>query len=55
MVHTQDLGEGELIAVELMSEESVRAAVQSGELKHALALSALARVYSLWKLPFRHA
>ncbi len=55
LMHTQDLGEGELIAVELMSEESVRAAVQSGELKHALALSVLARVYSLWPLPFRHA
>ena len=54
LAHAQDLGEGELIAVELMSEDKVRAAVQSGELKHALALSALARVYSLWPLPFRH-
>jgi len=52
-VRAPDPGEGELIAVELMSEERVRAAVQSGELKHALALSALARVYSLWPLPFR--
>ena len=54
LAYAQDLGEGELIAVELMSEDEVRAAVQSGELKHALALSALARVYSLWPLPFRH-
>lgn len=55
LAYAQDLGEGELIAVELMAEDEVRAAVQSGELKHALALSALARVYSLWPLPFRHA
>jgi len=54
LAHDQDLGEGEAIAVELLSEDAVRAAVQSGELKHALALSALARVYALWPLPFRH-
>ena len=52
--HPQDLGDGELISVEVMSEEEVRAAVVSGELKHALALSALARVYQLWPLPFAH-
>ncbi len=45
---TQNLGDGEQIRVELMSETQVRAAVASGELKHALALSALSRVYSLW-------
>jgi ADP-ribose pyrophosphatase len=49
-----DPGEGEMIAVELMSEEEIRAAVTRGELKHALALSALSRVYALWSLPFRH-
>ncbi|MBX9607352.1 MAG: NUDIX hydrolase [Gammaproteobacteria bacterium] len=54
LAREQDLGEGESIAVELMGEHEVRAAVQSGELKHALALSALARVYTLWPLPFRH-
>lgn len=54
LAREQDLGEGESIAVELMGEHEVRAAVQSGELKHALALSALARVYALWPLPFRH-
>ena len=48
----QDLGDGEMISVELMAEEEVRAAVTTGELKHALALSALARVYQLWPLPF---
>ncbi len=51
--HAQDLGAGESIAVELMSEAEIRAAVTTGELKHALALSALARVYQLWPLPFR--
>lgn len=50
----QALGDGEMIHVELMSEDEVRAAVVSGELKHALALSALARVFPLWPLPFRH-
>jgi 8-oxo-dGTP pyrophosphatase MutT (NUDIX family) len=48
------LGDGEMIAVELMSEREVRAAVTGGELKHALALSALARVFQLWPLPFTH-
>lgn len=54
LVEEQALGDGESIAVELMSEAEVRAAVVGGELKHALALSALARVYALWPLPFRH-
>lgn len=45
-------GTGELIHVELMSEAEVAASVQSGELKHALALSALARVFDLWPRPF---
>ena len=49
----QDLGEGEMIEMDLMSEQQVREAVTSGEIKHALALSGLARVYSLWPLPFR--
>lgn len=50
----QDLGTGEAIAVELMDEAEVVAAVRSGEIKHALALSALARVYELWPRPFVH-
>ena len=49
----QDLGEGEMIAIELMSADEVRAAAASGEIKHALALSGLSRVYSLWPLPFK--
>lgn len=47
----QDLGAGESIRVELMSEEQIRETVLSGELRHALALSALARVFQLWPLP----
>ena len=46
--------DGELIAVELMDETQVRAAVACGELRHALALSVLARVFQLWPLPFEH-
>jgi len=45
---------GESIAVELMSEDAIRAAVAQGEIRHALALSVLARVFALWPLPFRH-
>jgi ADP-ribose pyrophosphatase len=48
----QELGEGEMIEIELMSEGDVRKAVTSGELKHALALSVLARVFDLWPRPF---
>jgi ADP-ribose pyrophosphatase len=51
----QTLGGGEAIRVELMTEQQVVAAVQGGELKHALALSALARVFDLWPRPFLHA
>ncbi|MDG2277291.1 MAG: NUDIX hydrolase [Pseudomonadales bacterium] len=47
----QELGQGESISVELMSENAVQQAVLSGELRHALALSALARVFQLWPLP----
>ena len=46
-------GRGEHIAVELMPEATMTAAVQSGELRHALALSALSRVFELWPRPFR--
>ena len=49
----QDLGDGEMISIELMSEDEVRASVLSGELKHALALSALSRVFQIWPLPHR--
>ena len=48
----QDLGAGEAIATEFMTQAQVRDAVVSGELKHALALSALARVFSIWPMPF---
>ena len=48
----QDLGAGEAIATEFMTQARVRDAVVSGELKHALALSALARVFPIWPMPF---
>ena len=47
----QNLGAGEAIDVEFMSADDIRRAIASGELRHALALSALARVFSLWSLP----
>ncbi|MGR8919844.1 MAG: NUDIX hydrolase [Gammaproteobacteria bacterium] len=46
--------DGEQIAVELMSEADIRAAVTGGEIRHALALSVLSRVFALWPLPFAH-
>ena len=52
---TQDLGDGESIALEFMTKEQVREAVVSRELKHALALSALSRVFSVWPMPFEQA
>ena len=48
----QSLGAGEMIEVELMTELAVQEAVVQGELRHALALSALARVFELWPRPF---
>lgn len=48
----QDLGQGEAIQVELMEYPQIQKAVLSGEIRHALALSALARVYDLWPRPF---
>jgi len=53
-VQAQDQGAGEAIQVELMSEVEVRKAVTTGELRHALALSVLARVFDLWPRPFAH-
>ena len=43
---------GEHIEVVLMDEDGVRRAVQDGTIRHALALSALARVFDLWPRPF---
>ncbi len=53
---TQDpeMGAGEVIEVECLSESEVGLAVRSGEIKHALALSALSRVFTLWPRPFVH-
>jgi hypothetical protein len=35
-----------------MTEAAVRAAVQEGTIRHALALSVLSRVFDLWPRPF---
>jgi ADP-ribose pyrophosphatase YjhB (NUDIX family) len=48
----QDLGQGEAISLEFMTQDQVRQSVASGELKHALALSALSRVFPVWPMPF---
>lgn len=55
VAETQDLGDGESIALEFMTQLEVRDCVQSGELKHALALSALSRVFPIWPVPFLQA
>jgi ADP-ribose pyrophosphatase len=47
-------GEGEAIEVELCTLEQLRAAIDGGRLRHALALSALSRVFPLWPTPFAH-
>ena len=47
----QELGDGEAISIEFMTQTQVRDAVVSGELKHALALSALARVFPFGPCP----
>ena len=46
-----DLGPGEAIEIEICDLEELRAAMADGTLRHALALSALSRVYPLWKVP----
>ena len=44
-------GQGEAIEVCPMVEKDLIEAVRTGELRHALALSVLSRVYELWPLP----
>lgn len=43
---------GEAIAVSLASPDELAAAARAGEIRHALALSALSRVFELWPRPF---
>jgi hypothetical protein len=50
--HAPSPGDGEAIDLALLTEDDVRRAAVAGEIRHALALSALARVYPLWPLPF---
>ena len=48
-------GRGEMLAVERMSEAQVAQAVRGGVIRHALALSALSRVFELMPRPFAEA
>lgn len=52
-VSGQRLTGGEAIRVELMGVDAVVDAARTGELRHALALAALGRVFDLWPRPFR--
>lgn len=45
-------GAGEAIEVCLLTEAEISAAVRSGALRHALALSVLSRVFDLWDRPY---
>jgi hypothetical protein len=47
-------GAGEVVDVVTLSEAEIKAAVAAGELRHALALSVLARVFDLWPRPYIH-
>ena len=47
-----DLDEGEDIELVFMREEEIVEAVRRGEIRHALALSVLSRVFDLWPRPF---
>jgi len=40
---------GEMLRVHLMRLDAVRTAVEAGQIKHTLALSALSRVFPLWQ------
>ena len=53
-VQPPEPGAGEVIDVVTLSEAEIKAAVAAGELRHALALSVLARVFDLWPRPFIH-
>ncbi|MYD43044.1 MAG: NUDIX hydrolase [Gammaproteobacteria bacterium] len=51
-VGEMELGAGEAIQLELCNLEQLQAAINDGSLRHALALSALSRVFRLWERPF---
>ena len=46
-----ELGPGEAIEIEICDLPRLQAAMLDGSLRHALALSALSRVYPMWQLP----
>ncbi len=43
---------GEAICVHLMTLDEIRRSIGAGRLRHPLGLSALSRVFPLWKLPY---
>jgi ADP-ribose pyrophosphatase len=49
--HPQELDDGEDIRIVLLTQEEIRAAVASGEINHALVLTALAHVLDLRTIP----
>ena len=51
-VGDMQLGAGEAIELEICDLDELKQAMREGSLRHALALSALSRVYPLWELPF---
>jgi hypothetical protein len=46
---TPALDEGEDIMVDALAFSEIHAAIKSGQIRHALALSALSRVNELWQ------
>ncbi|PON18651.1 NUDIX hydrolase [Candidatus Entotheonella serta] len=54
LVQPPEPGAGEVIEMVTLSEADIRSVVASGELRHALPLSVLARVFDLWPRPFVH-
>ena len=52
IMRTPSPDDGEAIRVHLMTLEDIKEAIDTGTLKHPLALSALSRVFPLWDLPY---
>ncbi len=52
LVQDPEPDEGEALRVHVMTLDEVREAIADGRLRHSLGLSALSRVFPLWKLPY---
>lgn len=50
--HPADMDDGEDIEICLLDETEIRTAAGNGDIRHALALSVLSRVFDLWPRPF---